>query len=110
MDLGAGTGSDWAPCTDACIYDLRNCSNPSECGDGTVESPEVCEPGFDPEPDCEDVFDGYVGGELGCTDNCTYDTTQCIPCTDNAIATCTPGSCCPGTTCNCQPIVGCHCT
>ena len=92
-----------ATCTDECIYDLADCSNPSECGDEVIESPEVCEPSIDPEPDCEDVFDGYIGGELGCTENCTYDTSQCISC-DGMGTQCTSETCCAGL--SCQPALG----
>ena len=101
-ELRAGTGE--APCNADCLYDTSRCSNPPECGDGIVETPEVCEPGFEPEQSCQDVSDNFIGGDLSCTGNCTYDLDQCVQCSPEGSFGCSPGICCPGSACECTGV------
>jgi hypothetical protein len=46
-----------------------------ECGNGIVEQGEECDESDLANTDCADL--GYEGGTLGCTDQCTFDTSQC---------------------------------
>lgn len=47
----------------------------SACGNGVLEPGEVCDgDDFDGQT-CQDL--GFVGGELGCSDQCTIDATGC---------------------------------
>lgn len=101
-ELEAGTGE--APCSADCLFDTSRCSNPPVCGDGVIESPEVCEPGFEPDQDCQDVSKDFIGGDLSCTQSCTYDLSGCVQCTPEGLQSCTSGSCCPGSTCECTGV------
>ena len=96
-----GADTDEAPCTADCIYNLSACRNAPVCGDGVVEPPEPCEPDVELRQTCEGLSNTFVGGELSCTKNCTYDTTECDACAPPGLEGCTPGECCPGSTCEC---------
>ncbi|OGR11689.1 MAG: hypothetical protein A2341_02405 [Deltaproteobacteria bacterium RIFOXYB12_FULL_58_9] len=55
-----------------------------DCGNNAVEGAELCD-GTDPgQYLCEDY--GYVGGDIGCKDDCTPNFTTCVPpiCGDDA--------------------------
>ncbi|MCR9160025.1 MAG: hypothetical protein ACE37F_38120 [Nannocystaceae bacterium] len=103
-------GDTDAMCNEDCIYDISTCSEPPECGDSVVEPPEDCEPGMPVARSCEEVARGYfVGGELGCTKECTYDTNDCELCiAANSPTRCSEDNdeCCPGSTCACTGLPG----
>jgi hypothetical protein len=70
------------------------------CGDGTIDADEseVCDGSDLGDKTCQS-FPGFIGGELGCTDKCAFDTSQCTPvpvphCGDGILD---PGEQCDGT-------------
>lgn len=69
QSLGFGGGT--LGCN-ACAFDTSNCW---ACGDGIQDPSEACDGndlnGFD----CEDL--GFVGGQLHCTNACTFDVSAC---------------------------------
>ena len=46
-----------------------------ECGNGVIEGNEACDASEFGSATC--VTMGFTGGTLGCTDNCTLDTSGC---------------------------------
>ncbi len=72
-NFGPGT----LACNDTCDgYITTGCSAAADCGNDTIESPEVCD-GTD--LDSEDCTDhGFDEGTLGCASNCgSFDTSSC---------------------------------
>ncbi|HKA31416.1 MAG TPA: hypothetical protein VKH82_18685 [Candidatus Binatia bacterium] len=70
------------------------------CGDGSIDADqsEVCDGSDLGDKTCQS-FPGFIGGELGCTDKCAFDTSQCTPvpvphCGDGILD---PGEQCDGT-------------
>jgi len=64
-------------CADNCTFDTSECtSGPAECGNDVQETGEDCDGADLGGSDCADVGN-YVGGTLGCTAACVYDTSQC---------------------------------
>ncbi len=53
------------------------CNVQPVCGDGNVDPGEQCDGGNLAGATC--VSQGFVGGSLGCTEECTYDTSSCVP-------------------------------
>ncbi len=62
-------------CNDICRYNVIACVG--RCGDGIVNGDEDCEPD-DPSPPSGSCLDhAFDLGELGCTQQCTVDTSDC---------------------------------
>ncbi len=77
-DYGYMSGYGQLKCTDSCSLDFSECVQPG-CGNGILEDDEECEPGPPPhlrDETCESQG-YYYGGELGCTDECTFDYSTC---------------------------------
>lgn len=49
-----------------------------ECGDGVAEGEEACDGDDLRDKNCTSSSIGFEGGDLGCTSECTYDTSECI--------------------------------
>jgi len=64
------------------------------CGNGVREEGEACEQGMLGAETCEGL--GFVGGTLGCTATCVYDTAACETCGDGDIDA-ARGEVCDGT-------------
>lgn len=61
-------------CQANCQLDVSACTT---CGDGTREDGEDCDGADVGAASC--ASEGFVAGDLGCNDDCTFDTTACIP-------------------------------
>ena len=78
-------------CKSDCTIDASDCVEraPNRCGDDVVGGDEVCDgPSFlRGRKACAAVYpELFSGGQLGCTNSCQYDTSQCIPyCGDGII-------------------------
>jgi hypothetical protein len=69
-------------CNPNCLgFDTSLCVLPADaCGDGTVTDPELCESRGAPSmTTCADLV-STLRGDLGCHDNCTFDTSACTRC------------------------------
>lgn len=53
-------------------------SFPTPCGNGVIEDEEQCDVGDLDGADCASL--GFLGGELGCALDCSYDTSDCSNC------------------------------
>lgn len=63
-------------CTGGCALDTSACATGSLCGNGTVDAPEQCDSTDLAGATCASL--GYtLGGTLGCTAGCGYDTSGC---------------------------------
>jgi hypothetical protein len=71
-------------CAGDCTYDVSNCfgGGGGVCGDGMWDFDEDCD-GADIFGSCTDF--GYPGGELGCSDDCTFDFSGCNDCGNDVI-------------------------
>ncbi|MDY0003059.1 MAG: Ig-like domain-containing protein [Polyangia bacterium] len=75
---GSFTGGTLS-CTNACTFDTSQCTTgQEECGNGELETGESCDGSDLGTATCQTVGN-YVGGTLGCTGTCTFDTSQCEP-------------------------------
>lgn len=96
-------------CTDSCLFDFSSCDAPESCGDGTITSPEQCEPDQTTFPGCAETFPGVFDlGITGCQANCTYDLSDCrnSECGNDIIEPgedCEPGLALPVSACNALP-------
>ncbi len=54
-------------------------SAPDTCGDGIADTHEACDGEDLVGATCVSLNAGFVGGQLGCTPDCRFDTTRCIP-------------------------------
>ncbi|HEV8322087.1 MAG TPA: hypothetical protein VG389_10765 [Myxococcota bacterium] len=74
MGLGVGT----LVCAGDCTFDTTGCTT---CGNTTIDAAEDCDgsatPPVDPLDDCTTIGMGFVGGTLGCSATCTFDTSLC---------------------------------
>jgi Lamin Tail Domain len=72
-DFGPGT----LACNDTCDgYITTGCSAAADCGNDTIESPEVCDGSDLASQDCTDH--GFDEGTLDCATNCgAFDTSSC---------------------------------
>ncbi len=60
----------------ACQIDTSGCEPLESCGNGTLDTIEICE-GFELRgKTCQS--EGFIGGMLTCTDNCTHDSSDCF--------------------------------
>jgi len=65
-------------CGGDCVIDTGNCVKIPNCGDGVLDSGELCD-GFEfgAIDECTD-FNNFVGGDLDCTSTCFLDTGGCL--------------------------------
>ena len=79
QSLGARCGS----VNDGC-GDLIDCGPCSDCGNGQIDDGELCDSANLAGETCQGL--GFHEGSLGCTDECTFDSSQCytVRCPDNA--------------------------
>ena len=87
-NLGYGAGE--LHCSSDCLtFDASGCSDPPECGDGVLDPlTENCEidldtghPIFGDIDTCQKVDSRYIGGTLGCTTDCKFNTDLCTTAT-----------------------------
>jgi len=100
LDLGGATCESlgWEggalACGATCTYDTDLCEGTGpECGNDALEYGEDCDGADLGGVTCSDL--GFVGGALGCTSACTFDTSAC----SNA-GTCGDGTLDPGEECD----------
>lgn len=89
FDSGPADGQVDGPVSDGPVSDRPAPDGPAqpECGNGIAEMGEVCDGNDLLGQTCADL--GYIGGTLGCTENCTLDTSQCLQ-SGHCVGTCTP--------------------
>ncbi len=94
-----GTGSTGPLTCVACSYiDTSRCSQPSACGNGTLDSGEECELNgqyASGKSTCAKVSSEFSGGTLSCNNNCTINTSNCIKKCGNGLKD--SGELCDGT-------------
>jgi len=75
-DFGYGGGT--LKCDSSCDFDTGSCTYPKNdvCQDGDKNREEECDSPDLANKDCTD-FDDYLGGDLDCTSDCLFDTTDC---------------------------------
>ncbi len=74
---------------------------PPTCGNGSIDTGEQCDGQNLGIATCE-IIGNYVGGVLGCTDACTFDTTACEPPANCGNGTIDSGEQCDGLNLNQQ--------
>ncbi|HOE82652.1 MAG TPA: hypothetical protein PK329_06805, partial [Myxococcota bacterium] len=71
-------------CTSTCQFDTSGCTNVEpDCGNGVIDDDEQCDGANLNDKTCADQ--GFVGGELGCTSTCQFDTSGCNNCGNDVI-------------------------
>ena len=76
-DLGFDGGD--LSCTAACQFDTRGCSKwQVACGNGQIDGDEECDGENMNGRTCE--TQGFERGDLGCTQDCLFDTSACTSC------------------------------
>jgi hypothetical protein len=64
-------------CTAQCTFDVTGCDTTGPvCGNAILETGEQCDLWQLGGATCASL--GFLGGQLGCTDGCHYDTSNCI--------------------------------
>lgn len=48
-----------------------------KCGNGTLDAGEDCDGSLLGDATCENIGQGYVGGDLACASDCTFETSGC---------------------------------
>ncbi|MBW3000256.1 solute carrier organic anion transporter [Candidatus Woesearchaeota archaeon] len=68
-------------CADNCLsFDRSSCILRNEsCGDDIIQGDDMCDGDDLGGKDCTDPIFNFMGGTLGCTNDCKYDTSNCIP-------------------------------
>ncbi len=67
-------------CTADCRLDLSGCVLSGTCGNGRLDAGEECDGTDLGSATCATVRGGiYGGGELSCREDCTFDTSGCVP-------------------------------
>lgn len=76
--LPGGFAGGTLACTDGCTFDTTGCTmEPPVCGDGLVDPGEDCDGDELGGATCQSVGE-FTGGILGCTQQCTFDTSGCL--------------------------------
>ena len=91
------TETDLSLCDSDQICSEGHCADDvplAECGNGTIEEDEDCENGKPISKTCADLGD-FVAGNLSCDpDDCTYDISECVECTEADTSLCGSGEIC----------------
>ncbi len=91
--LGWESGS--LGCSASCTYETDLCEGTGpECGNDTLEYGEECDGAETDGVTCESL--GFVTGALGCTSQCTFDTSNCSNAGSCGDSTLDPGEECDG--------------
>lgn len=73
---------DPAPCPEGKICYLHVCIDDPDtvvCGNGLIESGESCEGNnWGNITNCSTLGSRFIGGNLSCSDDCVFDTTECV--------------------------------
>ena len=88
-------------CTSSCTFDVSQCTGQDLCGNGVIDPGEDCDGVNLNGQTCVDVGN-YTGGILDCTDQCTFDTTQCESASNCGNGVVDQGEDCDGTDLNGQ--------
>ena len=87
--LGFSSGTIGSCNTQTCTIDTTQCI-PDICNNGVNDAAEQCDstatPTMPPGTNC--ITQGFTGGVLECTSQCTYDTTQCYTCGSGTVEQC----------------------
>lgn len=83
-----------------CKYDLTGCMGAMQCNNGTIEGTEQCDMDDLNDADCVSISANFIGGDLGCSNMCQFDTSGCTQCLNNNAMCTGMGQCCPGLSCN----------
>lgn len=85
-------------CADDCRYDFSGCSS---CGNDMIDGREECDMSdLGGTTECTAYNpDAYIGGSLGCRDNCTYDVNDCVLCVPPQGICETAADCCGSALC-----------
>jgi hypothetical protein len=67
----------------ACLFACGCGDGGAECGNNKIEGDEVCDGTQLGGQTCSGL--GHVGGDLGCTDSCTFDESACSDCGDGDV-------------------------
>jgi len=75
--LTRGFESGSLGCTAQCTFDVSDCDSTGPvCGNAILETGEECDRGQLGGATCLSLY--FMGGQLGCSDSCRYDTSNCI--------------------------------
>lgn len=61
-----------------CVELTLAVDNPVSCGDGAAHFGEICDGADLNENSCTTLGMDFIGGTLGCADDCTFDVTECF--------------------------------
>jgi hypothetical protein len=75
LSVGEGFQGGTLACATDCRFDTSGCTGQSECGNGIIESGEVCDGSNFGGATCVSL--GYQGGQLQCTSACVLDESGC---------------------------------
>ncbi len=64
-------------CTTACDFDTSQCEVDPNCGNGAIDTNEVCDSTNLDGQSCATIGGGFTGGVLACANDCTWNTTGC---------------------------------
>lgn len=75
--VSQGFTSGVLACTAQCTFNVSGCDSVSPaCGNAILETGEQCDRGQLGGATCLSL--GYMGGQLGCSEGCNYDTSNCV--------------------------------
>lgn len=79
------TGGQLSCSFGTCLIMTTAC-NTFRCGDGVIQDGEQCDGPIGSVFDSDCFFAGLGDGEITCSDECTFDTSQCVQCGDGQVA------------------------